>query len=497
MSARRVRIKPFRRSFSLSTTLWVVFTVLLLVVVGILGIGQSAILNRAYEDQAKNDLFYECKEVYDEISVTEEPPPSALERYLMLHIFDSGKVICLMDSEGNVKYPTILSNIQPEEYSSIDYVNLAEKIGNNLKDSSYGQFVGFRYGAHCCVAGTIRLYGENMYLCGLSPIGVSKAINAAMIMQIVFVSLIVLILSFILIGVISSKISEPIASISEKAKKMGNGNFDVDFSADVNSCTEITELSKTLNYTRDELSKADQMQKELIANVTHDFKTPLTMIKAYASMIQEISGDIPEKRNKHCQVIIDESDRLAALVNDMLDISKLRSGINTLKTSVFNLSEYTEAIVDRFGYLSETKGYTIETDIAKDLYTEADKDKIGQVIYNLIGNAVNYTGEDKKITVRLVSSGGFIRFDVTDTGSGIKKEEIDTIWDRYYRSSEMHKRPVKGTGLGLSIVKTVLTKHNFNFGVLSEVGKGSTFYVDFPLRTVWSFEDKGHDIQNS
>ena len=107
--------------------------------------------------------------------------------------------------------------------------------------------------------------------------------------------------------------------------------------------------------------------------------------------------------------------------------------------------------------------------------------KLEQVVYNLVGNAVNYTGEDKKIAVGLHrAEKGVLRFTVTDTGKGIPEEARATIWDRYYRSAETHKRPIKGTGLGLSIVKTVLLKHGFKFGVDSEVGKGSTFYVLFP-----------------
>jgi signal transduction histidine kinase len=224
------------------------------------------------------------------------------------------------------------------------------------------------------------------------------------------------------------------------------------------------------------------MQKELIANVSHDFKTPLTMIKAYASMIREISGNNPEKRNKHALVIEEEADRLTSLVNDVLDLSKVRSGIDTLKISTFDLSAYTYEILDRFNYLTETQGYRFVVNVADGLYTSADQLKIGQVLYNLIGNAVNYTGENKTVFVDLRKyTDDIIRFDVRDTGKGIKPEELATIWERYYRSSEMHKRPVKGTGLGLSIVKSILQKHGFLFGVDSEVGKGSSFYVLFPL----------------
>ena len=164
----------------------------------------------------------------------------------------------------------------------------------------------------------------------------------------------------------------------------------------------------------------------------------------------------------------------------MLDISKLRAGIGELRESVFNLSQYLYGVTEKFKYLSDTQGYTFVTEIEEGLYTRADKEKIGQVLYNLIGNAVNYTGEDKHVFVRLAQAEKRIRFEVRDTGKGIPQEELADIWERYYRSSELHKRPVKGTGLGLSIVKTALDRHKFQFGVQSEEGKGSCFWVEFP-----------------
>ena len=199
-------------------------------------------------------------------------------------------------------------------------------------------------------------------------------------------------------------------------------------------------------------------------------------------MIMEISGDIPQKRNKHAQVIVDEADRLASLVSDVLDLSKIRAGIGDFKTEKVDMSQKIGEILDRFAYLKETQGYSFALEAEEGLITRADEGKIEQAIYNLIGNAVNYTGEDKKVYIRLKQTGAeAFRLEVQDTGKGIKPEEIAEIWDRYYRSTETHKRPVQGTGLGLSIVKTVLQLHGFAFGVESEVGKGSTFYVEFPL----------------
>jgi signal transduction histidine kinase len=165
----------------------------------------------------------------------------------------------------------------------------------------------------------------------------------------------------------------------------------------------------------------------------------------------------------------------------VLDLSKIRAGLSEFKTEIIDMSMKVEEILDRFAYLKETQGYRFVADIDKDLYTDADEVKIDQALYNLIGNAVNYTGEDKLVYVQLKkNSEATFRFSVTDTGKGIKQEELSDIWDTYSRSSEAHKRHAQGTGLGLSIVKTVLQIHRFEFGVESEVGKGSTFYVEFP-----------------
>ena len=206
------------------------------------------------------------------------------------------------------------------------------------------------------------------------------------------------------------------------------------------------------------------------------------MIKAYASMVKEISGDDPGKRNKHLQVIIDESDRLTGLVNDILNASKVSAGLSELNKKVFNLTDFIYGIMNKFDYLQETAGYKFYVDIDPNLYTLADEEKIYQVIYNLVSNAVNYTGADKCVYVSLKDcpEQSRIKFAVRDTGQGISDEEKEHIWDRYYRSKDAHARPVKGTGLGLNIVKIILQAHNFNFGVNSKEGEGSTFYVDFP-----------------
>lgn len=326
----------------------------------------------------------------------------------------------------------------------------------------------------------VRCGGEECKLLVRYPVAPIARTISQMELYILLITLAALALAFFISYTLANKLSSPIRDVSATAKKLAKGDYNVQFTS--TQYAEIAQLSDTLNYMKDEIKKSDQFQKELLANVSHDLKTPLTMIKAYASMIMEISGNDPEKREKHLQVIIDESDRLAGLVNDILSTSKISSGIEQLDKKVFNVSEALYGVINNFGYLQESQGYKIMVDVDPNQYACADEEKIKQVFYNLVSNAVNYTGEDKTVYVMLkfVPQTGSIRFAVRDTGNGIAEEELPHIWDRYYRSKETHNRPVKGTGLGLNIVKAILESHSFGFGVESGQGKGSTFYVDFP-----------------
>jgi signal transduction histidine kinase len=457
--------------------LWIVFFLFSLLVILVCEFSQFAILRQMQREEAVRSLRSVSTELKDNISLQSKD----INLYLT-SLSDRYNVKAeIISEDGYVLYP----------YTSEEAVYAAEM--ENVQLNADKDIYDTKDGSVFAYVRTVYVFTDKQpttaYLYTSASAEISSTLLWGVFFQSVYVTIILLIVVTILSGLIASYVSKPITDLNEKAKKMNYGNLGVDFHSTNGAVyREVYELSDTLNFAESELSKADQMQKELIANVSHDFKTPLTMIKAYAAMIQDISGDNPEKRNKHAQIIIDESDRLASLVNDMLDLSKLRAGIDSLKISLFNLSDCLETVAGRFGYLTETEGYTFALDITENLFVEADKDKIAQVLYNLIGNAVNYTGENKRVAIRLFAENGVVHFTVTDTGKGIAPEEIDEIWERYYRSGETHKRPVKGTGLGLSIVKTILTKHNFNFGVRSEVGKGSTFYVDFPAKNVAELE---------
>lgn len=295
--------------------------------------------------------------------------------------------------------------------------------------------------------------------------------------QLAVVSGLLIILSVFLSMYISRKLSDPIIAMSKTAKKWAEGDQNVTFKA--SGYEELSELADALNYAKEGISKTGRMQADLMANVSHDLKTPLTMIKSYAELIRDISGSDPSRRTSHANVIIDEADRLTMLVNDILDLSKLQNGINELDIHVFDISKLCESVVSRFAEFTKKDGYTLLCEIEPNLYVKADEKKIEQVVYNLITNSINYTGKDKTVKISLKKKGEKVVFETIDSGKGISEDSIKAIWDKYYRNSESHQRFVKGTGLGLSIVKTILESHNLRFGVITKKDVGSNFFVEF------------------
>ena len=283
-----------------------------------------------------------------------------------------------------------------------------------------------------------------------------------------------LIVTVIILSTIFSKlIANPIENINNSAKELAEGNYDVVFNG--KGYKEVEQLSETLNYATSELSQVDQMRKDLIANVSHDLRTPLTLITGYGEVMRDIPG---ENTAENIQIIIDEATRLSSLVSDLIDISKSEAGTMKLEASTFCITKTIEEMFVRYNKLKEQDGYTFEFEHDKDVYVYADELKISQVVYNLVNNAVNYSGESKAIKVRQSCYDNRVRIEVIDSGPGIPPDKLKNIWDRYYKVDKSHKSAKIGTGLGLSIVKTVLKLHKAQFGVFSTLGKGTTFWFE-------------------
>jgi signal transduction histidine kinase len=304
----------------------------------------------------------------------------------------------------------------------------------------------------------------------ISP--VDATVNTLRI-QLICMTAIMLILALMLALFLSKRISKPIIHINESAKILGTGNYNVTF--DESGYREISELGRTMNYAAKELSKTEALRRDLIANISHDLRTPLTMITGYSEVMRDLPG---ENTPENVQIIIDEAMRLTTLVNDVLDISKLQSGTQPINRSDFNLTESVRTILQRYAKLTD---YNITFEADRDVMVNADELKISQVVYNLVNNAITYTGSDKRVEIKQLVSDGKARISVRDTGEGIPKDKLNDIWDRYYKVDKAHKRAQIGTGLGLSIVKSILDLHGGAYGVQSQEGVGSLFWFELSV----------------
>ena len=282
--------------------------------------------------------------------------------------------------------------------------------------------------------------------------------------------------ALILVLVLTTVIARPLIRINKSAKQLATGDYGTHFEG--GNFREVSELADTLNYASDELSKVEHLRQEFIANVSHDLRTPLTMITGYAEVMRDLPG---ESTPENVQIIIDEAKRLTDLVNDILDLSRLQSGAQVPDFEPMNLTGTVRKILDRYSKLILHEGYSITLEAQEDVMILGDEIRITQVLYNLINNAINYTGKDKKVVVRQTVEEKRVRIDVIDSGEGIPEESLPYIWDRYYKVDKTHKRSRVGSGLGLSIVKGVLEAHNAIYGVESTVGEGSDFWFEMAV----------------
>lgn len=296
-------------------------------------------------------------------------------------------------------------------------------------------------------------------------------------MQLYIITGIMILLATLLAIIISKYISNPIEQINRSAKVLATGNYETEFRG--KGFLEIKELSDTLNTAALELSKVERLRRELMANISHDLRTPLSFIYSYAEMMHDFPYEVTSEQSK---VIMDESKRLTSLVNDMLDISNLETGMAKLNKENYNLTESLQKTINRMKELIKNEGYLLSFEHDEDVYLLADEVKITQAFYNLLLNAITYSGEDKTVIVRQSIKDSMVRIEVIDHGEGVSQSDLPYIWERYYKVDKTHKRPKMGTGLGLSIVKNIIDMHEGEYGVESESGKGSIFWFQLELK---------------
>ncbi|MDO4581739.1 MAG: HAMP domain-containing sensor histidine kinase [Bacillota bacterium] len=291
-----------------------------------------------------------------------------------------------------------------------------------------------------------------------------------------YVTALALALALILSFVLARRLAQPLSRINSSAAALAAGDYQAGF--DGRGYREVAELADTLNYAAHELSRTDQLQKELIANITHDLRTPLTMIGGYAEAMRDLPG---ENNAENAQVIIDESHRLTALVADTLSLSKLNAGVEELEQERFNFTAAVEGLVGNYRQMLGFEGYDIEFVYQQQVFVEGDESQLLRVVGNLLNNAVTFAGADKRIRVEQSVNQQWLRLQVIDHGVGIEPEQLPYIWERYRKDVSRQSRNHSGSGLGLAIVKGILELYGARYGVESELDQGSVFWFELPI----------------
>lgn len=374
--------------------------------------------------------------------------------------------LCMLDKPISIGEETFIIKEEPDKF--------IERVKNN-NPFSLAINSPFTDSEMLLYAKMVRANLANYYIILNTPLEPVESYVNFIMNQYLYVAVFVVLIALVVAFFLAKSISSPIVKMKNEANKLAQGNYDAKF--ETNSFSEINDLANTLDDATEKLSQINDLRKDLIANVSHDIKTPLTMIRAYAEMIKDISGDNPEKRNEHLDVILQETDYLDRLVSDMSELSKLQSGIIELKKANFDLKECTDKVVLLLSQLIKKKNIQLILNL-EPCVVYADEIKISQVIYNFLSNALKYSDDDSKIIIRVFEDERMVRLEVQDYGDGISEEALPYIWDRYYKVDKNFNRSVNSTGLGLAIAKAILEAHNAKYGVQSELGVGSTFYFE-------------------
>ncbi|MBO4358431.1 MAG: HAMP domain-containing histidine kinase [Erysipelotrichaceae bacterium] len=307
---------------------------------------------------------------------------------------------------------------------------------------------------------------------GISPLNVTISTLKS---QYIFIAAIVVVMSVLLALLISRFILRPIKQINDESMNLSKGEYDG--SSIRTSSEEFDQLNDTLMNANEDILKADKARKELLGNVSHDLRTPLTMIVGYGEMIR----DLPEENTEdNINIIIDEAKRLSTLVDDLIDISKIEGSGIKMDVKEVKLNDLLKSVYHQYEKYCKAQKIDFRLEnLSDDVTVKLDEKRIRQVLYNFINNALNYNNKKKqKITLGAEELEDAYRVYVLDNGEGIEEKDLENVWDRYYKVDKEHKRHHIGSGIGLSLSREILKALGFRYGVESEVNEYSKFYFD-------------------
>ena len=409
-----------------------------------------------------------CSDIYTGKNVslsTAKPGLDAIATYLKAQVW-------VVNNNG-----TIIAETAPEQHIGMLIANFDPTAAGNkyyMTGQFFGMFQKDTLSVLAPITGNFNTYGYVIVHLPMEQVIAQQ--NE--ILNIVYVtSAIIFLLSLIILLVFTKTVYIPLKRITTGAKEYADGNLDYMIKVDSND--EMGYLANTLNYMSDELNKMEDYQRSFIANVSHDFRSPLTSIKGYLEAI--LDGTIPpELYDKYLNIVIAETERLNKLTQSMLAINSMDSK-GFLSRNNFDINRVIKDTAASFEGTCHAKNIVLDLTFSDETQiVYADLDKIQQVLYNLIDNAIKFSHPDSVIYIQTHVRYGKVFISVKDTGIGIPKESIKKIWSRFYKSDTSRGKDKKGTGLGLAIVKDIIQAHGETIDVVSTEGVGTEFIFTLP-----------------
>ena len=413
------------------------------------------------KDSYLNQRVQTINQALEETSPSDSIDYQNLEATLnigILHVNSSGGIVYMSDG---LPMHGLLAKQIPDLMKSRD--SEVQYLQNEAQETRYA------------LIGQTLLSGGHIFAV-FSLVDVNEA-SRLLLQQLWIITGVLLIAALLIAILLSRTFSKPILSVTQAAKQMAEGNYNVALL--VKSKDEIGQLTAALNELGSELEKTESLRRELIANVSHELRSPLAVMQGFAETVRDVTWPDEEKRTSQLTAISQEAARLSGVVTDILDYSKLQAGVAEISISDFAVYPVFKEIADRYKMEMNKKVLAIEL-ICPNVTIRFDQGQFIRVLTNLLNNAINYAANGSTVSIRCEHAADAMKISVENSGRPISAAEIDKIWDRYYRAAQRDSSSI-GTGLGLSIVKSILERHHVRFGVSSDESRTVFWFTTVPI----------------
>lgn len=386
----------------------------------------------------------------------------------------SGRLILSTDAPLNVEEVVMIENFDPT-ITAGSYYNIGTFFDSYESDM-----------LNIIVPITSEYKVKGYLVVHTSMTGIEKSCNS--LLNISYITLCILfLLSLIILIFFTEIVYVPLRKITYATEQYASGNMHYEFQ--VESEDEIGYLAACLNYMASEIARTEDNQKKFVANISHDFRSPLTSIRGYLEAM--LDGTIPpELYAKYLQIVLNETERLTKLTNSLLTLNNLNTKGMLLAKTDFDINKVIRNTAASFEGTCRKKKIAIELVLTSDvMYVNADMGKIQQVLYNLLDNAIKFSHHDSVIRIETSEKKHKLFVSVKDSGIGIQKDDLKMIWERFYKSDSSRGKDKKGTGLGLSIVREIITSHEEHINVISTEGVGTEFIFSLSC-SKWNDEEE-------